>query len=215
MMRGSHATGTRLGEIARQILDGTPPEDIPIEQVPVVPTFDWRQLQRWGIDLSRLPAGADVRFRQPTAWESYRWYIIGTLLVVAAQLVLIAGLQTQITRRRRRRGDASNQLRTDSSPGRATDQRTGVCPRRHRAGFARRRVPAAGVRVDGRQRSQERLRRYSGHRDAAGLFRSRAGYEWPVRPHSAAVTRLASRHLARARPHAGIEGALCRGREAA
>ena len=100
MMRGSHATGTRLGQIARQILDGTPPEDIPIERVPVVPTFDWRQLQRWGIDLSRLPAGADVRFRQPTAWESYRWYIIGTLLVVAAQLVLIAGLQTQITRRR-------------------------------------------------------------------------------------------------------------------
>ena len=101
VMRGSHATGTRLGQIARQILDGTPPEDIPIERVPLVPTFDWRQLQRWGIDLSRLPSGADVRFRQPTAWESYRWYIIGTLLVVAAQLVLIAGLQTQITRRRR------------------------------------------------------------------------------------------------------------------
>ena len=100
MMRGSHATGTRLGQIARQILDGTPPEDIPIERVPVVATFDWRQLQRWGIDPSLVPAGADVRFRQPTVWESYRWYIIGTLLVVAAQLVLIAGLQTQITRRR-------------------------------------------------------------------------------------------------------------------
>jgi signal transduction histidine kinase len=100
MMRGSHATGTRLGQIARQILDGTPPEDIPIERVPVVPTFDWRQLQRWGIDPSRLPAGADIRFRQPTAWESYRWYMIGTLLVVGAQLALIAGLQTQITKRR-------------------------------------------------------------------------------------------------------------------
>jgi signal transduction histidine kinase len=100
MMRGSRATGMRLGQIARKILDGTPPEDIPIERVPVVPTFDWRQLQRWGIDVSQLPAGADVRFRQPTAWESYRWYIIATLLVVAAQLALIVGLQKQIARRR-------------------------------------------------------------------------------------------------------------------
>ena len=84
MMRGSHATGTRVGQIARQILDGTPPENIPIEPVPLVPTFDWRQLQRWGIDTSRLPVGADVRFRQPSAWESYRWYIVAAVTVVAA-----------------------------------------------------------------------------------------------------------------------------------
>ena len=100
VMRNSHATGTRIGYLARLILDGTPPEDIPIERVPLVPTFDWRQLERWGIDTSRIPLGSDVRFRVPSVWQSYRWYIIATLLVVAAQLALIAGLQTQITRRR-------------------------------------------------------------------------------------------------------------------
>ena len=100
MIRGSHATGTRVGQIARQILDGTPPEDIPIEPVPLVPTFDWRQLQHWGIDTSRLPAGADVRFRQPSAWESYRWYIVTAVSVVALQALLIGGLLAQRARRR-------------------------------------------------------------------------------------------------------------------
>jgi signal transduction histidine kinase len=100
MMRSSRATGTRIGHLARQILDGTPPETIPIERVPVAPTFDWRQLERWGIDISRIPPGSDMRFRVPSVWESYRWYILGTLFVIAAQLTLIAGLLTQITRRR-------------------------------------------------------------------------------------------------------------------
>ena len=107
MMRGSHATGTRVGQIARQILDGTPPENIPIEPVPLVPTFDWRQLQRWGIDTSRLPVGADVRFRQPSAWESYRWYIVAAVTVVALQTLLIGGLLAQRARRRLAEAGAS------------------------------------------------------------------------------------------------------------
>ena len=81
--------------------DGARAEDIPIENARLVPTFDWRQLQRWGIDASRLPPGSDVRFRTPTAWESYKEYIIGTVIVVSAQLLLIAGLLAQRSRRRR------------------------------------------------------------------------------------------------------------------
>src|SRR5882672_4165326 len=107
MMRGSHATGKRVGQIARQILDGTPPKNIPIEPVPVVPTFDWRQLQRWGIDTSRLPVGADVRFRQPSAWELYRWYIVTAITVVALQALLIGGLLAQRARRRLAEAGAS------------------------------------------------------------------------------------------------------------
>jgi signal transduction histidine kinase len=101
MIKGSRAIGTRLGELARQILDGTRPEDLPIQAVPGVPTFDWRQLQRWGIDAARLPPGSDVQFRAATAFESYRPYIIGTTIVVVVQLLLIAGLLTQRASRRR------------------------------------------------------------------------------------------------------------------
>jgi signal transduction histidine kinase len=101
MVRGTRATGARVGEMARQILTGRRARDIPIEDAPLVPTFDWRQVRRWGIDPSRLPRGSDVQFRTPTAWETYREYIVGTIVVIVAQLLLIAGLLTQRARRRR------------------------------------------------------------------------------------------------------------------
>jgi signal transduction histidine kinase len=101
LVRDNKRTGTALGEIARRILAGTPPERIPVGQVPSAAVFDWRQITRWGIDVSRLPAESEILFRTPTAWETYKWYIVGTMLVVTAQLLLIAGLLTQRARRRR------------------------------------------------------------------------------------------------------------------
>jgi len=85
MIRATNVVGARLGEIAGQILKGTPPEDIPIDTVPTTPIFDWRQVKRWGIDPSKLPPGSRILFRTPSAWESYRWYIIGTIVVVTTQ----------------------------------------------------------------------------------------------------------------------------------
>jgi signal transduction histidine kinase len=101
MMQSTSATGTRLGEIVREILDGTPPESIPIASMPTMPIFDWRQVKRWGINPSKLPAGSEIRFRTPSAWETYHTYIVGTIIVITAQLVLIAGLLTERVRRRR------------------------------------------------------------------------------------------------------------------
>jgi signal transduction histidine kinase len=101
VMRRNRETGRHVGAMARQILDGARAQDIPIESARVVPVFDWRQLRRWNVDESRLPPGSDVQFRVPTVWETYRWYIVGTTIVVAAQMVLIAGLLRQRARRRR------------------------------------------------------------------------------------------------------------------
>ena len=101
VVRGRDETAVRMAEMARQILHGTRPRDIPIENARLVPTFDWRQLNRWHINLSRLPAESDIRFRLPTAWESYRSYVVGTVIVVLGQLLLIAGLLTHRARRRR------------------------------------------------------------------------------------------------------------------
>jgi len=100
VVRAADAAGTRVAEIARQILDGTPPGNIPIVPVPTAPMFDWRQVKRWGIDPSKLPPESKVLFRTPTEWESYHWYIIGTIVIVSAQLLLITGLLTHRARRR-------------------------------------------------------------------------------------------------------------------
>jgi signal transduction histidine kinase len=101
VVRAADAAGTRVGEIARHIVDGTPADNIPIVPVQTAPMFDWRQVKRWGIDPSKLPPESKVLFRTPTEWESYHWYIIGTIVIVTAQLLLIAGLLTQRARRRR------------------------------------------------------------------------------------------------------------------
>jgi len=110
MVRLAPGIGTRVGEIALQVLDGTRAQDIPIEQVPPVPTFDWRQMQRWNIDPSLLPLGSDIRFKVPTAWELYRWYIVSALSLLALQSLLIAGLVFERRRRRQAEVDSRRNL---------------------------------------------------------------------------------------------------------
>lgn len=88
--------------IAARVLQGEPPQSIPAKTVESYTyEFDWRQLQRWGISESRLPAGSVIRFREPTPIQRYRGYVIGGGLVVAAQMLLIGGLLIQRSRRRR------------------------------------------------------------------------------------------------------------------
>ena len=63
--------------------------------------IDWRELRRWGIDESRLPPDSVIRFRSPTMWEQFRWYIIGAFAIIAVQALLIVGLLFHRARRRR------------------------------------------------------------------------------------------------------------------
>jgi PAS domain S-box-containing protein len=63
--------------------------------------FDWRALKRWGMNEKNLPPGSIVLNRQPTVWESYKWYIIGGIALILAEAVLIFALVWQRERRRR------------------------------------------------------------------------------------------------------------------
>ena len=99
VVRMTRETGYRLGEMAIRVLTGTRPRDIPIEAASVIPVIDWRQVQRWNIPPSRLPAGARILFREPSVWEQYRVYILGAVIALVAQTALIAGLLIQRTRR--------------------------------------------------------------------------------------------------------------------
>ena len=88
--------------IALRILDGTPASSIkPVFLGPAAPEYDWRELRRWGINESRLPQGSVIRFRSPSTWEQYRWYIIAALAIILIQAAMISGLLLQRTRRRR------------------------------------------------------------------------------------------------------------------
>ena len=102
--------GKRVGEIARRILHGTRPQDIPIERTAVTPTFDWRQLRRWRVAESALPAGSVVRFREFSVWERYRTAIILTASVLVLQSMLIASLVFERRRRRLAEVDSRRHL---------------------------------------------------------------------------------------------------------
>ena len=80
--------GKIVGRDALEILAGKPPQDIPIVHGPSLYLFDWRQLHRWNLDESRLPAGSTVLFRQPTLWEQYRRTLLIGLLVLASLSLL-------------------------------------------------------------------------------------------------------------------------------
>ena len=93
--RDTASVGVRLlsGESAAAIKTG-----ILVAQRPM---YDWRELQRWSISESRLPAGAPSCFGNRTCGINTEPYIVGTVLVVGLQSALIAGLLIHRARRRR------------------------------------------------------------------------------------------------------------------
>ena len=98
------AFGTAGGELGLRVLAGEKPEQIAPHGVPAVPMFDWRELKRWGIEQSSLPAGSIVRFRQISFWEEDKWFIIIAISAIFLEALLIARLL--YTQRRRRQAEA-------------------------------------------------------------------------------------------------------------
>ena len=73
-----------------EILGGKPPRDIPIVHAPSIYLFDWRELQRWKLDESKLPVGSTVLFRKPSVWQqNKRTLLSGLLIIVSLGLLVI------------------------------------------------------------------------------------------------------------------------------
>ena len=95
------ALGEEAGDLALRILGGESPSAIPISEGNVVrPIFDWRQLHRWGVSVSQLPVGSEVRFRELTAWERYRWQLTVIFVALMGQTAMITWLLIERHRRR-------------------------------------------------------------------------------------------------------------------
>ena len=94
--------GRRAAEVAVRILNGERPGSIKTPPVGLgAPVYDWRQLQRWSIDEARLPPGSVVQFRQPSAWQRYRWPVMGVLIATLLQSAMIGWLLIERYGRRR------------------------------------------------------------------------------------------------------------------
>ena len=120
MLNVESAAGA-LASVALRVLEGESPESIPVREIdPTITQFDWRQLRRWGISETRLPAGSLIRFREPSLWAQYKFYVVGATSVLVLQTALITGLLVQRTRRRR----VENALRGSEAALRVSNEQT-------------------------------------------------------------------------------------------
>jgi signal transduction histidine kinase len=102
------AHAAQVAALGLQVLRGASPARLPIREIGTqVDMFDARQLKRWNLNEARLPAGADVRFRDLSVWALYRWYILASLTVVVIEAALVGGLLFARARQRR----AENEVR--------------------------------------------------------------------------------------------------------
>jgi signal transduction histidine kinase len=96
---------------ANRILNGASPGSVRVPlRSPGQPTFDWRELQRWGVDESRLPPASVVRYRRPSLWREYRTAVLIATGALAIQAFLIVGLLVERRARKRAEIDSRRNL---------------------------------------------------------------------------------------------------------
>ena len=98
--------GKNAASLALRILGGERPDTI---SGPAASSneyvVDGRQLKRWGLSEAPLPAGTDVRYREPGLWDLYRWQIVGAIGLFVVETVLIVALLAQMADRRKAERD--------------------------------------------------------------------------------------------------------------
>lgn len=104
------ALGIETGKIVSRVLTGTLRSQEISEPANNKVIFDWRQILRWGLNEQDLPHDAEIRFREPTVWQSYRWHISAAGALFFLQAILITGLLLERQRRRYAELQSRNRL---------------------------------------------------------------------------------------------------------
>ena len=105
--------GVRTGRLVVRVLHRPAGAAMPpVETIGNSFIADWRELQRFDLQESALPRGTRLQFREPTAWERYREYVLVAIGVVIAESVLVGALLIERRRRRRAQALAEEQQRT-------------------------------------------------------------------------------------------------------
>lgn len=85
------AMGRKAAQMALAVLQGEEPENVPLvwdHQYRLA--FDYRELKRLGIPLSRLPAEAEILFRPPSLLERHRrLFQVGLLFLLLESLTIV------------------------------------------------------------------------------------------------------------------------------
>jgi signal transduction histidine kinase len=97
--------GREAATLALRIMGGESPASIPFGgEKAYIDAYDWRELKRWGLDESTLPANAIILNKPFSAWEMYKFYIFGAVAFCLLETALIGFLIVQ--RRRKKVAEA-------------------------------------------------------------------------------------------------------------
>jgi signal transduction histidine kinase len=103
--------GRDTAAIVARILRGEFAANIPITiEHANEPIFDSRQLERWGVNLATLPVGSEIRFREPSAWELYRWHIVVAFAIILVEALAIIWFMYERRRRKFAEHDSRQRL---------------------------------------------------------------------------------------------------------
>jgi signal transduction histidine kinase len=106
------SVGRQAASAAVRILSGEAPGDINTPLIKAgTPKYDWREMQRWNISESRLPAGSEIYFRSPGMWEQYWPQMTAGLAALLLQAMIISWLILERRRRYFAEADASSRRR--------------------------------------------------------------------------------------------------------
>ena len=92
--------GTQTAELAIQVLAGSVPADGRFRTLaPRRDIVDARQLDRWGLSRSNLPANSEVRFESPGLWQTHRRTATAAIVAFGIVIVALIALLAQMRRR--------------------------------------------------------------------------------------------------------------------
>jgi signal transduction histidine kinase len=101
MVADGGAIGSEFARLVSRVLAGEAPDDIPVRRFESSrPAFDARQLDRWRLSESRLPAGSRILFRPPSLWQAHRPAVVAAVVGAASAAAFIAALMFEVRRRR-------------------------------------------------------------------------------------------------------------------
>jgi signal transduction histidine kinase len=101
---GSLIQSTKIGEeiaaAAQDLLSGQSDTGAVRRVELSEPTYDWRELEAWGIDLDTLPPGSTILFQPAGIWKQFRVWIVLAAIIFLSQSILLLTLLHQSRRRR-------------------------------------------------------------------------------------------------------------------
>jgi two-component system, cell cycle sensor histidine kinase and response regulator CckA len=101
-VRDGFTQGRMSAEITTRLLQSQDASGIaPVQEAPLIDTFDFQAMARFGIGVEDLPAGSVVHNKPLSVYEAYRWIILATLGFVACQTFLVGFLLQSRMRRKR------------------------------------------------------------------------------------------------------------------